>query len=350
MLKIDRKIFAAEMQIGMVGAIPGLGCHLAGEIGPAGVVDQRRRAGVPEDVNLRAKGAGETGGNLADPGLDPLLHFTAVGAQRPLQLDALRQHVPGIASLDPRHAEHHRVEGVHFPAGHALQHRHQLAGQQDRILSFMWAGGMRPLPGHFEDEAVDVGVERAAAGGKFAHRQAGLIVHTKDRRHVLQRPGADQGFRAAKIFLRRLKQDPHPPREFRFPLLQQQRRPQHHAGVNIVAAGMHYPLILRAVRQTGRLLDGQRVDVRPQGNHLVAAADFGDQPGFQIVGQQGQPAALQPVADPRGGGYLLQGELRVLVQLAPPANQLLFKGHSAPPCRSEPAPAGAGSAGALARR
>ena len=61
MLKIDRKIFAAEMQIGMVGAIPGLGCHLAGEVGPAGVVDQRRRAGVPEDVNLRAKGAGETG-------------------------------------------------------------------------------------------------------------------------------------------------------------------------------------------------------------------------------------------------------------------------------------------------
>ncbi len=70
---------------------------------------------------------------------------------------------------------------------------------------------MRPLPGHFEDEAVDVGVERAAAGGKFAHRQAGLIVHAEDRRHLLQRPGADQGFRPAKIFLRRLKQDPHPP-------------------------------------------------------------------------------------------------------------------------------------------
>ncbi len=57
----------------------------------------------------------------ADPGLDPLLHFTAVGAQRPLQLSTLlRQHVPGIASLDPRHAEHHRVEGVHLPAGHTL--------------------------------------------------------------------------------------------------------------------------------------------------------------------------------------------------------------------------------------
>ena len=107
MLKIDRKIFATEMQIGVMGAVPGLGRHVAGEVGPAGVIDQRRRAGIPEDVNLCAKGAGETGRDLADPGLDPLLHFTAVGAQRPLQFDALRQHVPGIASLDPRHAEHH---------------------------------------------------------------------------------------------------------------------------------------------------------------------------------------------------------------------------------------------------
>jgi hypothetical protein len=49
--------------------------------------------------------------------------------------------------------------------------------------------------------------------------------------------------------------------------------------------------------------------------------------GFQFIGQQADAAALQPVADTRGGGYLLQRELRVLVQLAPPANQLLFKAH-----------------------
>lgn len=61
MLKIDRKIFATEMQIGVMGAVPGLGRHVAGEVGPAGVIDQRRRAGIPEDVNLCAKGAGETG-------------------------------------------------------------------------------------------------------------------------------------------------------------------------------------------------------------------------------------------------------------------------------------------------
>ena len=52
-----------------MGAVPGLGRHVAGEVGPAGVIDQRRRAGIPEDVNLCAKGAGETGRDLADPGL-----------------------------------------------------------------------------------------------------------------------------------------------------------------------------------------------------------------------------------------------------------------------------------------
>ncbi len=61
MLKIDRKIFATEMQIGVMGAVPGPGRHVAGEVGPAGVIDQCRRAGIPEDVNLCAKGAGETG-------------------------------------------------------------------------------------------------------------------------------------------------------------------------------------------------------------------------------------------------------------------------------------------------
>ena len=102
MLKIDRKIFAAEMQIGMVGAIPGLGCHLAGEVGPAGVVDQRRRAGVPEDVNLRAKGAGETGGNLADRALTrcctSLLWVRSVPSSSTLSGSTFRYCLPGSAS------------------------------------------------------------------------------------------------------------------------------------------------------------------------------------------------------------------------------------------------------------
>lgn len=70
---------------------------------------------------------------------------------------------------------------------------------------------MRPFAGDFKDETIDVGVERPAAGGELAQRQAGFIMHTEDRRDALQRPGANQGFRPAKILFRRLEQNPYCP-------------------------------------------------------------------------------------------------------------------------------------------
>ncbi len=116
MLKIDRKIFATEMQIGVMGAVPSLAATSLAKSAQRASIDQRRRAGIPEDVNLCAKGAGETGRDLADPGLDPLLHFTVCECAASLparRSPAARSRVlpPGSA----RHAEHHRVEGVHFP-------------------------------------------------------------------------------------------------------------------------------------------------------------------------------------------------------------------------------------------
>lgn len=84
---------------------------------------------------------------------------------------------------------------------------------------------MRPFAGDFKDETIDVGVERPAAGGELAQRQAGFIMHTEDRRDALQRPGANQGFRPAKILFRRLEQNPYSSRERRFAFFQQQRRP-----------------------------------------------------------------------------------------------------------------------------
>ena len=107
MLKIDRKIFATEMQIGMVGAIPAWAAtslaksaqraSLTSAVGPA-----------YQDVNLRAKALLSSAAISLTRALTAAALHSVVRASP--QLDALRQHVPGIASLDPRHAEHHRVE------------------------------------------------------------------------------------------------------------------------------------------------------------------------------------------------------------------------------------------------
>ena len=90
--------------------------------------------------------------------------------------------------------------------------------------------------------------------------------------------------------------------------------------MNIMPAGVHYAGIQRAKRHAGRLFDRQRIDIGTQGYHLIAAAHFGNRAGFQFIRQQADAAALQPVANTCGGVDLLQRELRVLVQFAPPAN------------------------------
>lgn len=144
-----------------------------------------------------------------------------MGAQRTFQLDAFRQDIPRIATLNPRHAKHHGIEGIHFAAGDALQQGHQLASQQNGVLPFMRPGGMRAFTGHFEDKAIDVGVKRAAAGGELAYRQARFIMHTENGGNPLQYPGANQGFRATEALFRRLEQNADASRQLRFALFQQ---------------------------------------------------------------------------------------------------------------------------------
>ncbi|MOA56414.1 hypothetical protein D3C78_1803860 [compost metagenome] len=69
---------------------------------------------------------------------------------------------------------------------------------------------MRPFAGNAENKAVNVGVERPAASGETAHRQAGFVVHAEDGADVAQGASADQTFRTAEVLFCRLKQDPHP--------------------------------------------------------------------------------------------------------------------------------------------
>jgi hypothetical protein len=121
-----------------------------------------------------------------------------VGAQRPFQLDAFRQHVPGIAPWI--RVTLSTTESRVFTSRLATLCSTVTSWLASRIASFLHAGGRHaPLAGHFEDEAIDVGVERAAAGGKLAHRQAGLIMHTEDRRHPSSAPARIRVFAPPKF-------------------------------------------------------------------------------------------------------------------------------------------------------
>jgi len=106
-------------------------------------------------------------------------------------------------------------------------------------------------------------------------------------------------------------------------LLEQQRRAKHHGGVHVMAAGMHDPSVFRAKRHAAGLVDRQRIDITAQSNYFFAAANLYHHAGGQIVRQQSQPGVFQPLADPPRCLKLLKRQLRVLMKLASPLNQLL---------------------------
>ncbi|MNI91440.1 hypothetical protein D3C73_1491000 [compost metagenome] len=93
-----------------------------------------------------------------------------MGSERPFQLNGFWQHVPRVAALNTGHAQHHRIQRVNLPAGHALQHRHQLAGKQNGIFAFMWPSGMCAFAMDTQHDTIDVGIKCAATRGKLTHR------------------------------------------------------------------------------------------------------------------------------------------------------------------------------------
>ncbi|MNG34969.1 hypothetical protein D3C84_1215950 [compost metagenome] len=63
------------------------------------------------------------------------------------------------------------------------------------------------LARHADHKPVDVGIKRSAACGECTHRQTRLVVHAENSAHIVQRPGPNQTFRAAKILFSGLKQN-----------------------------------------------------------------------------------------------------------------------------------------------
>ena len=168
------------MQLGMLRFIPRFPGNRGGKRRPMLVIDQRSRPGIPGDINPGTEGAGESGSDFTDARFDVLLNFRAMRAQRPFQLNAFRQDVPGIAARNARYAQHNGIQRIHVATGDALQRGNKLACQHNRVVAFMRPCGMSTFAGNADHKPIDVGIERPAAGGKFTHRQPRLVVHPED--------------------------------------------------------------------------------------------------------------------------------------------------------------------------
>ena len=171
--------------------------------------------------------------------------------------------------------------------------------------------------------------QRARPDREFAERNAGIIVHPVDFLDPEARHQAvvDHGLAAGAAFFRRLEDHDRGAAEIAG-LGEIFGGAKQHRGVPVMAAGMHLSGHRRLVRQTGRLLDRQRVHVGAHADGLAAAGrllalDDADNAGapdprHHLVAAEG----FQLFGDARGRPVHVILQLRMHMQVAPPLGDL----------------------------
>ena len=209
-----------------------------------------------------------------------------------------------------------------------LQRRRDVARDDDRIDPGFGAGAVRAAAGDGDVEVAAARHHRAGADLKLADCEPRAVVHAKDRvaRKALEEPVLDHRFAAAEPLFGGLEDQVDGAVECAR-LCKVSRRAEQHRGVPVMAAGVHAPLMARAVGEIGRLLDRQRVHVGPQPDRARRRA--GAQPAddtrpadaaMYLVTELGQL-----LRDEIGGALLLEPEFGMRVDVAPPVRQIVVK-------------------------
>ena len=229
------------------------------------------------------------------------VHVGVEAAHGAQQAHMVGDHIEGLAALDAPEAHHHRVQGIEAAADRLLQAAHHPRRDPDGIGALVGPGAVAALAQHLHLQLPRRGREAAAAHPDRARRQGGKHVHAKQSVHALHGAISLHPGRPLGRFLGGLKQQPHTGRE---PLgmalgqpSEQARHPQPHGGVQIVAAGMHQPLLGGGVVEAGALLHRQGIHVHPQG-HQGRGPAIGQLSGPQLGHHPGASDALAHLPAP----------------------------------------------------
>ena len=124
-------------------------------------------------------------------------------------------------------------------------------------------------PLDLDDDGIASGHDRTRPKRERADRNARTVMHAVDLldAETVHQPVLDHRNRTRAALFGRLEDHDRIACEIAG-LGKIARRPQQHGGVTVMAAGVHQALRPGSVRQIGRLLDRQRVHIRPQPDHL----------------------------------------------------------------------------------
>ena len=179
-----------------------------------------------------------------------------------------------------------------------------------------------PLPVHDDFEYVVGAHQRARAHGECAERLARPVVHAVHRMH---RKAVEQAFldhhpAPAFVLFGGLEDEVHRAREV---LLARERcgGAEQHGRVAVVAARMHPAFVARGIGHTRALLDVQRIEIRAQADRIAGAdcaAEHGNQAGLGEARVHFQTEGAELVGNERARRRLLEGGLRMGVQMMTP--------------------------------
>lgn len=162
--------------------------HLDGKVRPVRRVIRRRRAGIPGEFCMTAKGCGLPLCQLVDAFLDELPVLCRQAAHRALQPRGFRDDVPGIAALDVRNGDEARVCRVDIARDDALRSRDEACGHDDGVDAALRMSCMRALAVERHGELVDRRRHRARADAERADIVERRGVQAKDGLYVLEHP------------------------------------------------------------------------------------------------------------------------------------------------------------------
>ncbi len=197
-----------------------------------------------------------------------------------------------------------------------LNRRNDEAADNHRIDGFVRPRCVPTPPRDTNFEVVCGSTHRPVGHNQSAGREVPIQVAGKRDGDVVEHAGLHEGLGTGTLFLGGLEDQADASGQIAF-TRQKLGRAQEYAGVPIVATSVHDAVVGRSERQPGLLLNGQGIDVGPQGHGRkgIGAGQIGNHPRSHQT-PMGDSQLVQRRADALGSPVLLPAQLGILMQVA----------------------------------
>ena len=247
------------------------------------------------------------------------------GADRSPEAGSIGDDVEGGSGPDLPHRQYRGLDGVDLPGDYGLQRRYDLRGDGYGVGGEV---GHRPVSSrglYLHLEGVGGGHDGTGLCRHLPEREPRPQVQREDGGNVVGDALVDHDLAPASTLLGGLEEELYGAVEPVSHPRKRVRRADEHAGVPVVAAGVHLAFGLRGERQTSILQDRKRVHVRPKrhGRPVAFALQRGDDTVLRNPGLYVQGQTVEGREDLLGGLLGIETELGLAVDVAPERDDLL---------------------------